>query len=243
LLAEVATADDIPRIQTLGLLSNAFGPLAVRALERLPGGVDALIWLAERVTGWGRVPVVETLCRHVDDHPATRPWLLRRAADGDFLNSYFAANVARVTMLHEAITESGDDAESVDQAGRLLHVMTYCEGMGTSLRHYPHAVAVLEAHVRHLGHLGPTAERYFAAATVAHYLTKETPAWSDAAGIKARWDKAQTSYLALVDRADWCDAAGEGLAAGDTRLAWLADSVAPELNLRASPNDRSRAEE
>ncbi|WP_281258553.1 hypothetical protein [Streptomyces phaeoluteigriseus] len=34
-LAEVATSDDVPRIQTVVLLSNGFGPLAVRALDRL----------------------------------------------------------------------------------------------------------------------------------------------------------------------------------------------------------------
>jgi hypothetical protein len=243
LLAEVGTVDDIPKIQTIGLLSNAFGPLAARALDRLPGGVEALIWLAERVTAWGRVDAVDALCRHVDDHPAVRPWLLRRAVDGDHLNGYFAVKVARVTMLHEVIVQSGDDAEVVDRAGRILHVMTYCEGMGTSLRHYPHALAVLEAHVRHIGNLGPTAERYFVAATVAQYLTKEAPAWSDDATLKARWDEARTSYLALVDRADWCSTAREGLAAGDWRLTWLADSMAPELGLRAFRNDGPRAEE
>ncbi|MFD7705388.1 hypothetical protein [Streptomyces caelestis] len=33
LLAEVGTVDDIQLIQTIGLLSNAFGPLAVRGLD------------------------------------------------------------------------------------------------------------------------------------------------------------------------------------------------------------------
>ncbi|GGV85709.1 hypothetical protein GCM10010294_65390 [Streptomyces griseoloalbus] len=243
LLAEVGTVDDIRLIQTIGLLSNAFGPLAVRALDRLPGGVEALIWLAERVTAWGRVHAVDALCRHVDDHPAVRPWLLRRAVDGDYLNGYFAAAVARVTMLHEVITQFGDDAEVVDHTGRILHVMQCCEGMGTSLRQYPDALAVLEAHVRHIKELGPTAERYFVAATTAQYLTEEAPAWSDDATLKTRWDEARTSYLSLVDRADWCGTAREGLAAGDRRLTWLADSKAPELDLRAFRNDEPRAEE
>jgi hypothetical protein len=112
--------------------------------------------------------------------------------------------------------------------------MTYCEGMGTPLRRYPHAMTVLEAHVGHLECLGPTPERYFAAATVALYLTKETP-WSDDAGLLARWDEARTSYLTLVDRTEWCDAARAGLAAGDHRLTYVADFVAPELDLRAFP--------
>jgi hypothetical protein len=233
LLAAVGTVEDIPRIQTIGLLSCTFGPLAARGLERLPGGADALIWLAERVAGWGRVYVVEALCRLVDDHPVVRPWLLRRAVDGDFLSGYFAGQVARVAGLHEVVAEFADNAELVDHTTRLLHVMTFGEGMGTSLRRYPHAVTVLEAHVRHVGRLGPTAERYFAAASVAQYMTKETPGGSEDPGLKVRWEGVRASYLALLDREDWCDTAQAGLASGDTRLRWLADSVAPELGLRA----------
>ncbi|MDX6327700.1 MAG: hypothetical protein QOI83_83 [Streptomycetaceae bacterium] len=88
----------------------------------------------------------------------------------------------------------------------------------------------------------PTAGRYFAAATIPQYLTKETPGGSDDPGFKARWDEVRTSYLALLDREDWCDTAREGLVAGDGRLSRLADSVAPELNLRAFLNDRPKAE-
>ncbi|MEV6651552.1 hypothetical protein [Streptomyces sp. NPDC051219] len=243
LLAAVGTAEDIPLIQTIGLLSCTFGPLAARALERLSGGADALTWLAERVTGWGRVYVVEALCRLVDGHPAVRPWLLRRAADGGFLNGYFAGQVARVAKLHEAVAAFGDDAELVDHTTRLLHVMTYCEGMGTSLRRYPHAVTVLEARVRYLGHLEPTVERYFAAATIAQYLTKETPVASDDPGLKACWEQSRTAYLTLLDQEDWCDTAREGHEAEDARLTWLAGSVAPELKLRAFLNDQPSAAE
>lgn len=62
LLAADWSDDDIPLIQTIGLLSNHFGPLAAEALQRRHGGAEALRWLAERVAGWGRVYVVEALC-------------------------------------------------------------------------------------------------------------------------------------------------------------------------------------
>ncbi len=105
--------------------------------------------------------------------------------------------------------------------------------MGTSLRQYPHAVTVLEAHTRHITHLGPTAERYFATASVAQYLGAEKPARSDDPAIEACWDRVRTSYPALTDRAGWCGVAREGLAAGDWRMVWPAAPVAPELDLRA----------
>lgn len=235
LLAVVGTVEDIPKIQTIGLLSCHFGPLAADTLERLPGGADGLIWLAERVAGWGRVYVVEALCRLVDGNPSVRSWLLRRAADDDFLNGYFAGQVARTAVLHKAVAEFADDPELVDHTTLLVHAMTYAEGMGTSLRRYPEAVPVLEAHVRHLGRLGPTPERYFAAATLARYLTEEAPAWSDDAGLKARWDGVGTAYLALADRADCCDVARAGLAAVDGRLRWLADLVHPEAQSAGPP--------
>ena len=50
LLAAGLDDDDIPLIRTLGLLSNHFGPLAARALQRRLG-TEALLWLADRVSG------------------------------------------------------------------------------------------------------------------------------------------------------------------------------------------------
>ncbi|WP_328405188.1 hypothetical protein OHS70_37725 [Streptomyces sp. NBC_00390] len=105
--------------------------------------------------------------------------------------------------------------------------------MGTSLRRYPDAITVLEAHVRELGHPGPTAERCVAAATIAQYLTKDTPVRSDEPGLKVCWEQIRLSHLALLEQGDWCDMAREGLDVEDARLTWLADAVAPALKLRA----------
>ncbi|WP_243744988.1 hypothetical protein [Streptomyces hainanensis] len=229
LLAAVGTTDDIPLIQTIGLLSHRFGPLAAHALERLPGRLESLLWLADRVTGWGRVYVVEALCR-LDD-PGARPWLLRKAVDGDFLNGYFAGKVATVARLHEALSEFERDSELLDHTGRLLHVMTYCGGMGTTLRRYPHAAVVLEAHARHVGRLAPTIERFFIVAVLARHLTTEPP--ENHGSTEAQRDAVLAAYFSLLDREDWCGLARAGLAAEDNRLQWLADSGAPQLHLRA----------
>ncbi|WEV24983.1 hypothetical protein OYE22_07065 [Streptomyces sp. 71268] len=232
LLAAVGAADDIPLIQTIGLLSNHFGPLAAHALESQPGGTQALLWLAERVTGWGRVYVVEALCR-LDD-PAARPWLLRRACDGDFLNGYFAGKVATVVRLHEALAAPEIDSEVIDHIGRLLHCMSDCGGMGLTLAHYPHARVVLEAHARHVGSLSPTTKRYFTVALLTQHLTTEPP---EAAGCSVAEQKAiRASYREVLDRAEWTRTARAGLAADDGRMRWLADHRAPQLRLRAFPD-------
>lgn len=140
-------------------------PLAASALERLPSGAERLLWLADRVAGWGRVYVVEALCRLVDGHPDVRPWLLRRAIDGGFLNGYFAGKVPEPQVSTEQdLSGPAVDTEIVDHAGRLHHVLICCQGMGTTLARYAHAEDVLAAHLRHLQQLGPSSGRYYIAA-------------------------------------------------------------------------------
>lgn len=221
LVAAVGEVDDIPLAQTVGLLSHRFGPLAARALERLPGGAEALRWLADRVTGWGRVYVVEALCR-LDD-PVARPWLLRRACDGDFLNAYFVGNVAQTAGLHEAITRPRVDADITDHTGRLLLVMTYSRGMGMTLSSYPHAEVVLAAHLRHLERLAPAASRYCLAALLASNLGQYRDAGS--AGPVQRWQPYRDDYLALLDRDDWCEVARTALAARDPGILRLTETA------------------
>ncbi|MFJ8691867.1 hypothetical protein [Streptomyces roseolilacinus] len=239
LVAAAGTADDVPLVRTLGPLSDHFGPLAAHALENQTGGVEALLWLAERVTGWGRVHVVETLCR-IDD-PAARPWLLRRACDDDFLNGYLAGKVATVAKLHEALGDLDTDSEMVDHVGRLLHLMSDCEGMGLTLAHHPRAEAVLEAHARRVGSLAPTIERYFTIALLAQHLATAPP---DAAGCAAeRREALRSTYLSVLDREEWTRTARAGVAAEDDRMRWLADHRAPQLRPRAFPGHRPGAGE
>ncbi|MFG1807846.1 hypothetical protein [Streptomyces sp. NPDC049040] len=222
LIAAVGSVDDTSLIQTIGLLSNRFGPLAAHALERQPGGTEALLWLADRVTGWGRVYVVEALCR-LDD-PVAQPWLLRRACDGDFLNAYFVGKVAQTTGLHEAITEPCVDTDVTDHTGRLLLVMTYSAGMGMTLARYPHAEEVVAAHLGSLKRLRPTASRFCLAAWLADSLGEHGD--SGSIGPFQRWQSYRDDYLALLERDDWCETATNALSAKDPGVLRLIETTA-----------------
>ncbi|MFI1937875.1 hypothetical protein ACH44C_11915 [Streptomyces purpureus] len=215
LLAAAGTADDVPYVRTIGLLSTTFGPLAAHAMERLPDGGEPLLWLADRVAGWGRVYVVEALCRLAEGRPNVRHWLLRRAVDGDFLNGYFAGKVAQATALHRALTESAADPELVDHAGMLLDALTYSQGMGMTLARYPHAEEVLAAHLRHVERLGPTPGRFYTAASLARSLGEGGDGGS--IGPVSRWQTYRDGYAALLARDDWCGTARNALAADDHR--------------------------
>ncbi|MFB9545901.1 hypothetical protein [Micromonospora sagamiensis] len=229
LLATDWQEDDIPLIQTIGLLSHRFGPLAAEALRRRRGGEEALLWLARRVAGWGRVYVIEALCR--GGAYASRQWLLRHACDGDVLDGYFAGQVATAAHLHEAIVGSEADDDLVDHTGRLLKIMTGCRGMGMTLEHYPPAPIVLAAHAAHLGRQAPALDRYVDAAVIADHLVDKAPQRSGCT-IEQR-DHLVQQYLAVLDRQDWCDTVRAGLGSDSDFFAWFVGGVAARLRLRA----------
>jgi hypothetical protein len=229
LLATDWAPEDIPLIQTIGLLSHQFGPLAADALRRRGGAEEPLLWLAQRVAGWGRVYAIEALCR-TSVH-SSRPWLLRHACDGDFLNGYFAGQVATSAHLHEAMVAAEVDDDVVDHAGRLLGIMANCEGVGMTLQHYPPAPVVLVAHAHHLGRQAPTADRYVNAAVIADQLAAKAPERSGCT-IDQR-DRLVRQYQSILDRPDWCDTARAHLRTDSDFHIWFADTVAARLRLRA----------
>lgn len=229
LLATDRAEEDIELIQTIGLLSNTFGPLAADALKRRRGGADALLWLAERVARWGRVYVVEALC--LAGGSQARSWLLRRACDGDVLNGYFAGNVATAAHLHEAITAPDADAELIDHTGRLLKIMTASRGMGMTWKHYPPARLVLEAHAGHLARQAPTISRYIDAAVIADHLAQTSP---DHLGIAPdQRQRLLERYLAVLRRTDWTTMAQAQIDPDDDYFVWFAETIAARLRLPA----------
>jgi hypothetical protein len=219
-------APDVPLVQTIGLLSDRFGPLAARALKGADDAAGALLWLAERVQGWGRVYVVETLCGLRET--STYPWLLHRAVNGDFLNGYFAGKVAHTVRLHEAADRFSGEPELVDATGRLLHVMSECGGMGATLGTYPYSGVVLDAHSRALARLDPTPARIRAAAVIAGYLRRGNPA--DAAA-SAAWNAACARYIETLSSEPWADAARAAVAREDRATLWIAGNIAQGLGL------------
>jgi len=238
LLTEAGTVQDVGLIQRIGLLSDTFGPLAAHALERLPGPVENLIWLAERSAGWGRVYVVEALCRLAD--PASFPWLLRHAVDGDFLNAYYASKVAATAPVHQAIADPSADEEVVDHTGRMLHVLTYAGGMGGTLATYPHAKEVLRRYVRHAARLEPNVQRYVTARVLIENLTAGS-------GSRLDWKPGELEGIratlhSSLSRPGWTAAVQHALDAGEAKDRHAAVWAAARLGITARPGARSEGE-
>jgi hypothetical protein len=227
LLAADLDDDEIDLIRHIGLLSETFGPLAARALKRRRGGSEALLWLAQRTAGWGRVYIIEALCQ-VGGRSA-RPWLLRNALDGDSLNGYYVGDVALTADVHEAITATDPDDELIDHTGRLLRIMADNSGMGMTWNGYHPIRCVLDAHVTHLARQHPTRDRYLTAAFIADRLLKEDPNTPNLP--PDHRTVVLNRYLAVLHREDWSSTARTALDPTDEFSAWFLETIAPRLRL------------
>ncbi|WP_433187932.1 hypothetical protein [Actinoallomurus sp. CA-150999] len=227
LLATGWADDDIELIRIIGLLTDKFSPLAADALKRRRDGTDALLWLAQRAAGWGRVYLVEALC--TAGVRRARSWLLRQACDGDYLNGYFAGKVATAAHLHEAITSPDADDELIDHSGRLLGIMADCGGMGMTWEGYPPIRIVLNAYVGHLVGQTPNLDRYLAAAGIADHLAQASP--DRLAMTPDHRERLVDRYLAVLRRAEWSEAAQAGFDPANDFFAWFARTVGYRLRL------------
>ncbi|MFD5175647.1 hypothetical protein ACFWM1_07515 [Nocardia sp. NPDC058379] len=223
LLETAPEGGDIPLLQTIGLLSEGFGPLVVDTMARCRGALSGLLWLGDRVEGWGRVTVVEKLCAAYGVH--ARDWLLRRSCNGEYHNQYFAAEVAIAADLASVITGDDPDLDLVHHTGVLLSAMTDCAGMGLTLDEYPAAPNVLAAHSKHVARLAPTTHRYGNLANLADYLLR--PSTREWRGREQAIDR----YLTLLNQPEWEATARTGLARGDFRVLWLRQAVGARLDL------------
>ncbi|QVI19652.1 hypothetical protein KHQ06_25230 [Nocardia tengchongensis] len=195
MLAEVGTSEDVSLIQILGLLSGTFGPLAADALARLPNATTSLIWLADRSAGWGRVYLVEAICRLGD--PAAEQWLLRKPCDGNHLNGYFAYKVVCATPVHEAIALPELDEQIVDHTGRLLVALVWSLGMGGTLLDYDHAEQVLADYLSQLCRLEPSRSRNYAVQTLSEFLDGDAyllpPEWASLESLRIAYRSLATA--------------------------------------------------
>ncbi|EWM19303.1 hypothetical protein [Kutzneria sp. 744] len=147
--------------------------------------------------------MVDALCRWGLSDEA-RHWLLRHSCDGDPLSGYFAGQIATAAHLHQAITADEVDDELVDHTGAVLRIMSGCEGMGTTLEHYPPASIVLTAHATRFARLEPTALRYINGAILANRLTVDAGKCGCGA---AHAEDLVRQYLDVLTRPAWRAAA------------------------------------
>ena len=124
LLLGTAQPEDVPYVETLGLLPDCTEPV-LEVLAGLPATAPALMRLAECVPKYHGY-AVSLLCRSGSSvsEPATRHWLLRHGlADSPYVAADWARNLAEITELEAALERGPVDRDVLVNTGRLLEGM------------------------------------------------------------------------------------------------------------------------
>lgn len=108
--------------------------------------------------------------------------------------------------------------------------MAGCDGMGTTLEHYPPAPVVLAAHAAHLAQQAPSGDRYVDAAVIADHLAAASRNGGGSCTAEQRATLVR-QYLAVLARPEWCDAARAGLDPTSDAYTWFVGGVATRLRL------------
>ncbi|WP_312687508.1 hypothetical protein [Kosakonia sp.] len=123
LLAFFPSEENRARVTTLGLHEEFTLFTAVALHNMLPANLheDALVTLAKRVQGWGRIQLIERLPEVVS--PATRGWLLREGYDNAVMQEYTAWDCATKGQLLAALMQGQPDTALLAGAGDILSAL------------------------------------------------------------------------------------------------------------------------
>jgi len=138
-----------------------YAVVAMRAI--LPPDEYQREWLtlAKRVSGWGRIQLIERLPNEPDD--TLRQWLLRDGYANDVMVEYTAWHCAEYGRLNEAL-ECEVDTQLLTGAAEILRGMLNGQP-GTHISGYSFAAQACEHYLAHVAPTGPT--------DLLHYLVVE----------------------------------------------------------------------
>jgi hypothetical protein len=118
ILGVVSRGEDRDLLLTLGK-HEEFTLFSAVALQRAEEHPDPLLWqLAQDVTGWGRIHVVERLAATRDDR--IKSWLVREGCRNDIMDEYTALVCAKSGELVSALRPANPDEALMQSWERLV---------------------------------------------------------------------------------------------------------------------------
>ncbi|MFO0925745.1 MAG: hypothetical protein U0736_01750 [Gemmataceae bacterium] len=210
---------------------------AVAAAGHVADAVEEWWAMAQQVSGWGKIHLVERLCRHADDYPLVRAWLLRHGCANEVMPEYLALACAGSGDLVGALADDPVDDELLDGACVILTALLTPHGPAGDIDNYPDATSAIDSLLRHLDDRCATLRRLDAVRRIDDWLTGgEAETW--AAREEAGWTAATRAELharcqAILTRAEWPPRLRAAFAGADDferYLAWnLARAVGVDL--------------
>ena len=235
LLSIFPSQQSIATVMTLGLHDEftLFSVVALCHILTAEGCQEALVEMGRRVTGWGRIHIIENLPDE-DVSETTRDWLLREGHSNTIMMEYTALNCATKGQLLTVLMNDSVDDVLLNSAGELLSTMLneapvsgmscYEDGVPASLRY----LALVKQHAtRDITHL-------LAAHALGEFAADDDRDWDNLAS--CGWNEENRKHVgneahAVEALPKWREEVTKALSSHDSELGYFMIEAARMLNI------------
>jgi hypothetical protein len=206
------------------------------ALANTDENPEHVLWeLAQHVTGWGRIHIVERLAKTKDEQ--IKAWLLRQGYRNDIMFEYTALICATTGDLITALHSPQPDDALLAGAGDILAALIAGRGGPASgIGEYPDGAEAAELYLTHLQDRRGNLETFLTVYKIRRFLDEdEGEATDPELGWLVRKDKLVAIADAFLRRPDWAEQVRAGLRSGDSSTFFTAAEAGPALGIDIWP--------
>lgn len=234
LLGLLLPARDTETLMLLGLHDEFTLYVAVALKNTLPSeeGEDALWSLASSVDGWGRVHLVERLCK--SNRAEIKAWLLREGYKNSVMHEYLAHACAVGGELLEALIPDSIDDELLNGAGDLIQALI-SGGPAEDIESYIDGAKVIQRFLEHTAkRKSASLDVYLVVSDILRFMQDADRNWSvlESMGwtVNQKLTVAEMANSVLVEPS-WRLLVLENIEAEDRVKFWTAATAAERMGL------------
>ena len=229
ILGAISRDADRELLLTLGR-HEEFTLFAAVAIQHSVDQPEPVLWdLAQHVTGWGRVHLVERLASTADER--IKAWLLRDGCRNDIMDEYTALVCARSGDLIGALGVPDPDAALIKGAGAILAALIR-GGPAEGIEAYGDGPEALQRYVHHLRGQSADLEDLNVLATIEPFVEAERAKAGDEAALWRERAPAIAEHIHAINaRPDWPARIHQGLESDDPAVFWAAANVARRFGI------------
>lgn len=233
LLGIIADPRDVELVSLLGR-HEEFTLYSAVALTNMLANPEKELWaLARRVSGWGRIHLVERLAE--DPSPQVQDWLLREGFRNEVMNEYLAYVCAVGGDLRQALYGEVDD-DLLRAAGEIIEALIH-GGPAEDIQDYPDAAEVINRYLELLEGRAGTVDEFLVVDAISAYLTED---WDPEANLTGGWDpqnrdRAIVAANHILQQPQWRELVLDGLRSADSLEFFKAAEAADILGLDTWP--------
>ena len=234
LLSFFPSQQNLATVMTLGLHDEftLFSTVAISNIVTKEGYEATLVEMARRVTGWGRIQIIERLPEELSE--TTRDWLLRDGYSNAVMMEYTALECAIKGQLLTALMSNNVDDALLNSAGEMLSALLN-EAPVSGISCYEDGVAVCLRYLT-LVKQNPTLDitHLLAAHALGEFVEDDDRDWDRLAS--CGWNEDSRQHVgneahAIVAQPKWQEEVSKALSSHDSELGYAMVHAARVLNI------------